>query len=113
MISDEERREVAENLRDMTIGHHIRYKEQFFDELAEVVVGFEDYYDFDVVLEKLADLIEPQERTCRNKYHVNGDRSFTCSACGYEAWTYGDSPCDPEEFVFCPHCGARIEGVDE
>lgn len=59
-ISDTERREVAENLRNLTIGHSIQYKEQFFDELAEVVVGFEDYHDFNVVLEKLADLIEPQ-----------------------------------------------------
>ena len=60
MISDEKRREVAENLRNLTIGRSIQYKEQFFDELAEVVVGFEDYHDFNVVLEKLADLIEPQ-----------------------------------------------------
>lgn len=59
-ISDTERREVAENLRNLTIGRSIQYKEQFFDELAEVVVGFEDYHDFNVVLEKLADLIEPQ-----------------------------------------------------
>ena len=58
-ISDEERREVAENLRNLTIGHLIQYKEQFFDELAEVV-GFEDYHDFNVVLEKLADLIDPE-----------------------------------------------------
>ena len=37
-ISDEKRREVAENLRNLTIGRSIQYKEQFFDELAEVVV---------------------------------------------------------------------------
>lgn len=60
MITDEKRREVAESLRYLTIGHSINYKEQFFDELAEVVVGFEDYHDFDVVLEKLADLIDPE-----------------------------------------------------
>lgn len=59
-ISDEERREVAENLRNLTIGRFIQYKEQFFDELAEVVVDFEDYHDFNVVLEKLADLIDPE-----------------------------------------------------
>ena len=59
-ISDQERREVAENLRSLTISRSIQYKEQFFDELAEVVVGFEDYHDFDVVLEKLADLIDPE-----------------------------------------------------
>ena len=40
-FTSDERREVAENLRNLTIGHYIRYKEQFFDELAEVVVGFE------------------------------------------------------------------------
>lgn len=62
-ISDEQRREVAENLRHLTIGHSIQYKEQFFDELAEVVVGFEDYHDFDVVLDKLADLIDPEGET--------------------------------------------------
>ena len=59
MINDNERREVAENLRNLTIGHCIQYKEQFFDELAEVVVGFDNYQDFDAVLEKLADLIDP------------------------------------------------------
>lgn len=58
-INDNQRREVAENLRYLTIGYRIRYKEQFFDELAEVV-GFEDFHDFDVVLEKLADLIDPE-----------------------------------------------------
>lgn len=59
MTSDNERREVAENLRNLIIGRSIKYKEQFFDELAEVVVGFEDYHDFNVVIEKLADLIDP------------------------------------------------------
>lgn len=59
-ISDEKRREAAENLRNLTIDRSIQYKEQFFDELAEVVVGFEDYHAFNVVLEKLADLIDPE-----------------------------------------------------
>ena len=60
LVTDNQRREVAENLRNLTIGHYIQYKEQFFDELAETVVGFEDFHDFDVVLEKLADLIDPE-----------------------------------------------------
>ena len=59
-MTSDERSEVAENLRNLTIGHYIQYKEQFFDELAEVVVGFEVYHDFNVVLEKLADLIDPE-----------------------------------------------------
>lgn len=64
--TSEERREIAENLRHLTIGHSIQYKEQFFNELAEVVVGFEDYHDFDVVLDKLADLIDPEGETTWN-----------------------------------------------
>lgn len=60
MTSDDERREVAENLRSMIIGHYIKYKEQFFDELAEVVLGFADFPDFNVVLDRLADLIDPE-----------------------------------------------------
>lgn len=59
-FTSEERREAAESLRRLTIGRPIRYKEQFFDELAEAVVGFEDYHDFDVVLDRLADLIDPE-----------------------------------------------------
>ena len=60
MTSDDERREVAESLRSLTIGRHIQYKEQFFDELAEVVVGCDDFHYFNVVLDKLADLIDPE-----------------------------------------------------
>lgn len=59
-FTSDERREVADNLRNLTIGRFIQYKEQFFDELAEVVVGFEGYHDFNVVLDKLADLIDPE-----------------------------------------------------
>lgn len=58
-MTDDERHEVAENLRNLTIGRYIRYKEQFFDELAEVVLDSWDYHDFNDVLEKLADLIDP------------------------------------------------------
>ena len=103
-ISDSERSEVAENLRNMTIRRYIQYKEQFFDELAEVVVGFEDYHDFNVVLEKLADLIDP---TCRMRPVLEG---FRCSACG----TYhGMIGFDEFPWPRCPECGARVVRSDE
>lgn len=104
-ISDEKRREVAENLRNLTIGRSIQYKEQFFDELAEVVVGFEDYHDFDVVLEKLADLIE--RPTCKNSEYLYDGSFFECSECG-ERWelTCG-GPAD-NHLNFCPRCGAEV-----
>ena len=97
MPSDEKRREVAENLRYLTIGHSINYKEQFFDELAEVVVGFEDHHDFNVVLEKLADLIEPgPERTC---HLVIEDETGVCSNCGEDI--------DGSGWSYCPSCARR------
>lgn len=108
-ISDDERREVAENLRNLTIGHSIQYKEQFFDELAEVVVGFEDYHDFDVVLDKLAELTDRGE--CENVYdgsvQDSCDNGFKCSVCGCKVE-------DEEHYRvsgvwnFCPQCGRRV-----
>lgn len=58
-VTDDERREVALDLRDMAVRPYIRYKEQFFDELADVVLNSWDYHDFSDVLEKLADFIDP------------------------------------------------------
>ena len=50
---------MAERLRNRTIGSSIQYKEQFFYELSDVVLNPWDYHDFNDVLEKLADLIDP------------------------------------------------------
>lgn len=99
MVTSDERRDVAENLRYMDQYERICYKEQFFDELAETVVGFEDYHDFGTVIEKLADLIDP---TCEMRPVLEG---FRCSACG----TYHDMG-GSEEFPWprCPVCGARV-----
>lgn len=55
----------------------------------------------------LADGFYAPERACRN-LDVRGDRGFECSACGYEAETYGDSLCNPDDFEFCPMCGAKV-----
>ena len=46
--------------RSLARGNFIYYKEQFFDELAQTVLGLEGYHDFNAVLEKLADLICPE-----------------------------------------------------
>ena len=97
--TSDERRDIAESLRYMNRYERICYKEQFFDELAETVVGFEDYHDFDTVIEKLVDLIDP---TCRMRPVLEG---FRCSVCG----TYHDMS-GFEEFPWprCPECGARV-----
>lgn len=98
-VTDDERREVAGDIRDMAVRPYIRYKEQFFDELADTVVGIEDYHDFDTVIEKLADLIDP---TCVMRPVLEG---FRCSVCG----TYHDmSGFDEFPWPRCPECGARV-----
>lgn len=102
MISDEKRREVAENLRNLTIGRSIQYKEQFFDELAEVVVGFEDYHDFDVVLEKLADLID--RPTYRPVIPNEMEGGVFCPQCGAEIGEYGVPN-------YCYNCGVAIRNA--
>lgn len=104
--SDEERREVAENLRNLAIGHYIQYKEQFFDKLAEVVVGFEDFHYFDTVLDKLADLIDLP--TCEMK-SIPKSSYRVCTRCG--AFVRKDAVTNCTEVIpvrFCPNCGAEV-----
>ena len=68
-------------------------------------------------LEKLADLIDPQERTCENV--SENDFEFACSNCH----AYTDSPNSYRAEIgyksglhnnlnYCPYCGARITEVD-
>lgn len=107
MATSDERREVAENLRYMDQYESIRYKEQFFDELAETVVGFEDYHDFGTVIEKLADLIDP---TCEIVRPATPDKFGVCSACGALV-NMRDAVANATNYLkprYCPNCGARV-----
>lgn len=67
------------------------------------------------VYQRVRDYVSDAEpvRTCHNKYRDHNDRSFLCSKCGYEAFTYDDSYCDPDEFRFCPNCGASVTSGGE
>lgn len=103
-ISTEERREAAKELRKLTTPGCIRYAEEFYEELREIVASDLDG-SFEGVANSLADLID--RTTCRNNGN-HDDRHFWCSRCGYEAWTYDDSGCDPSNFSFCPDCGAEV-----
>ena len=103
--SDEQRREVAERLRILA-SHAPADKDYVLDALGlypgEYIDGFDPY-----CVNELADLID--RPTCRNENSF--DRSFFCSACGYEAWTRNDSDCYPKDFSFCPNCGAEVFDV--
>lgn len=106
MPTDSERREVAENLRNMCICG-CRYKEEFYDLLVETVMRAWDFHEFSDVADRLADLIEPEERTCRmHDANWDGGRctwGCICSECGAKhehergGW-----------MNFCPNCGAKV-----
>lgn len=82
MITDERRREVAKELRELATPGCIRYAEEFYEELREIV-AFDRDGSFDGVANSLADLID------RPIYRPVIPNAM-------------------EGYVFCPQCGAPI-----
>ena len=109
-ITNEERYEIAENLRTMTVCG-CKYKEQFYELLEETVMPEWEFHSFDTVADRLADLIEPEpERTCRMKKVMKRYDSYSCE---YEI-TWFCSECDNPSYKatkpnYCHNCGARVE----
>lgn len=114
MPTNDERREVAENLRSMC-ACGCRYKEEFYDLLVETVMRAWDFHEFSDVADRLAELIEPEERTCRNiakKTDREFGNPFICSECGadpHDAESYYCGFSSGEyDWRFCPNCGAKV-----
>ena len=123
MISDEERREVADKLREQL--SYMR-KSAGYEEDADMVecgnsayrniawsvepYGNAEKGNYVHIVERLADLIEPQERTCTNE--SASSKYFTCSECGAELMqiTPGWVALVNGRVNYCPNCGARITG---
>ena len=115
MISNDERREVAENLRTMTM-RGCRYKEEFYDLLDEAVMNECDFHSYDAVANRLADIIEPEpERTCNMKLKKSGPY--------YDVWYFdccnkewSEARCDngvsDYPGIVCPYCGAEVVDDD-
>lgn len=110
MPTNEERREVAARLQriigkckydyslcvlyDESIGGNCEAVERNVEEC--------DNECFDSLLARLADLIEPEERTCRDASTV--PCKFTCSEC-HQSWRKAKGN---GAFAYCPCCGARV-----
>ena len=108
-ITNEERREVAENLRSM-VDYSCRYSEQFYELLTETVMDDWDFHSFPDTAERLADLID--RPTCRiikgaeKPKHPWG----TCSRCGVLVDSR-NAISNATRFLptrFCPNCGAEV-----
>lgn len=108
-ISDEKRRKVVYTLRqldnvvdDEPMSHTIEHDSIILSMIRDATFGLDGS-----IFQRLADLIDrPDNPTCRNL--SNDERSFHCSRCGYKAFTYGDSDCDPEDLTYCPECRAEV-----
>ena len=108
MITDNQRREVAKELRKLTTPGCIRYAEEFYEELREIV-AFDRDGSFEGVANSLADLIDRGE--CENVYDGSVqdacDNGFKCSVCGCTVE-------DEEHYHvsgtwnWCPQCGKRV-----
>ena len=126
MPTNSERREVAARLRELPID---MYEVEERWEAEGLVTDCHDQTDYSLIHNvlfgclpaehmhpcdyeelhhRLADLIEPEERTCRME--PTGDGSVVCSACRTE---YTSRWLHEGEYVerYCPNCGARVEGL--
>lgn len=103
MISDQERREVAANFRQ----YLKKYETPDWRAFCNIILGSGrlDNLRKAQAFDRLADLID--RPTCENGERLN-ERTFLCSACGYEAYAYSDSDCNPNDFSYCPDCGAEV-----
>lgn len=74
MPTNDERREIAENLRTMC-SCGCNYKEEFYYLLEETVMDEWDYHEFREVADRLADLIEPEQEI------IDGKEIVRCKDC--------------------------------
>lgn len=105
MITDKKRREVAQELRKLAAPGCIRYAEEFYEELREIVACDLDG-SFEGVANSLADLIDP---TCHlvgttSEEGLYGPTVFRYElSCGHACDTAWSEP--PS---YCCKCGCRV-----
>lgn len=110
MPTDEERRKVAAEMREypaeLTATLHPAEEALAYYVLDLMsIVGLEDGQVMGFFA-RLADLIEPEpERTCHNLGTYGG---FECSMCGFKEEQLSEMECEPQDWCFCPSCGAKV-----
>lgn len=126
-MTDEERREVAARLRELPIDMYEVEERWEAEGLGTDCHDQTDYFlihnvlfgclpaehmhpcDYEELHARLADLIEPEERTCRMVLDEDAtslleyDEVFRCTACGEEVVRKTGTT-----IRFCPMCRARV-----
>ena len=108
MISDCERREVAERLREAKERTLMGLADGELIDILAVAVGFDRYGSkrFDEGLfERIAELVD--RPTCKNSADPYDGSFFECSKCGERRELPCGSPAD-NNLNFCPRCGAEV-----
>lgn len=117
--TSDERRDMARKLRELPIDMYEVEEKWESEGLNTDCHDQTDYYliyyvlfgclpadnmhlcDYEELHNRLADLIEPQERTC----HVIPDGCIgRCSACGEDVFADPDG----NDGTYCPNCGAKV-----
>lgn len=120
--TNEERREMAARLRELAAGNQGLLEPKRMGEVlaeAQKAMGTRGLASVAHVLERYADLIEPEERTCRaeKRYYDDGGSPwpyYVCSECGESlhyrdiVTEYGEESC--EMLPYCASCGAKAVG---
>ena len=127
MPTDDERRDMARKLRELPIDMYEVEEKWESEGLNTDCHDQTDYYliyfvlfgclpadqmhhcDYEELHTLLADLIEPEERTCKVTYEYSGKQFPHCIhvkelSCGHE-FRYYEPSYVPN---FCPECGAKV-----
>lgn len=117
MITDEKRREIAEEIRSKTLYTRGSLGDWWM-RLHEAVTDEEDFPCPAETMAAIADLIDrPTTRDIADFDH----ESFKCERCGYRVLSISGKPDDaklvaPEggviDFGYCPNCGAEVVADD-
>ena len=119
MPTNEERREVASNLRKMVEEKNGIYNALDASPFANICsgllieykVGANDYVHCCDVMLRIADLIEPEPETITCEFDSQACGKRRCKRCG--AFVSVDSVWDCFGYIpvrYCPNCGARVIG---
>ncbi len=122
MPTNDERREVAAKLRELAQESARCGDDGVGERACRVLLGprvdLLDVVDAHFPLARLADLIEPEERTCRAGVFPDGAWAYVicCTECGYAiGGTWSDlgtarrmARAQHKFTNFCPNCGARV-----
>ena len=109
MISDEERRRAAAELREASTGayRHVDVLDVIAGSIGVDIAGKFYHGAEKETCAALADVVDWP--TCRIGY-VPGSADRSCSACGatFSTGTYQGGDHEEHEFMFCPNCGAEV-----